>query len=80
MADMRHVHADLMGAAGFELAADAGDVPALVAEPRLDGVMGDGLAAVAAHRLLQPVVAGRGRAGRRRCRGPVCVAPQAKAV
>ena len=47
MADMGHVHADLMGAAGFELAFGLGDGPFLVIEAAFDAKMGDGLAAVA---------------------------------
>jgi hypothetical protein len=53
---MQHVHADLVRASGFEFAADLGDVPALVAIARLDGVVGDRLATVLANSLLEAVV------------------------
>src|SRR5690554_6705589 len=56
MADMGHMHADLMGPASLELTLDTGDVPALTAEARLDQIMGNRLATILAHGLLQPIV------------------------
>src|SRR5262245_15472480 len=55
MADMRHMHANLVRAAGLELAAELGDVPALAAEAGFDRIVGDGLAAVLADGLFQAI-------------------------
>src|SRR5687767_14962328 len=56
MADMRHMHADLVGAPGFELAGEPGDVPALTAVPGHNGIVRNRLAPVTADSLLEAVV------------------------
>src|SRR5690554_4071785 len=55
MADMGHVDADLMRPAGFELALDSGNVPAIVAIARFHRIMGDRLAAALEDALLEPI-------------------------
>ncbi len=80
MADMGHVDADLVRAAGFELAADAGDVPALAAEALLDGIMGDGLAPVACRTACFSRLSRSRPSGASTVPRACCVAPQAKAV
>src|SRR5690606_24871086 len=55
MADMRHMHTDLMGAAGLEFAGEPGDVPAVLAKPGLCGIVSNGLAPVAAYGLLEAI-------------------------
>src|SRR5690606_39286046 len=55
MADIGDVDTDLVRAPGLELALDPGDVPALVAIARFDGIMSNRLATLLADSLLEPI-------------------------